>query len=137
MHGDSSKLNVLFGNIFYSSPLNWPIYICKRRTTFAKSYRIKLRCYWEHIREHIGDKGNLQSDSSPKSKRKTLGLLSACCAFSLVACYFARAQTYIIDAGGLFFFCLPGYPHISTNVFFVFYSFQFLWFQNFGNFFLF
>jgi hypothetical protein len=26
----------------------------------------------------------------------------------------ARAQTYIIDAGGLFFFCLPGYPNIST-----------------------
>ncbi len=26
----------------------------------------------------------------------------------------ARAQTYIIDAGGLFFFCLPGYPNISS-----------------------
>jgi hypothetical protein len=26
----------------------------------------------------------------------------------------AKAQTYIIDAGGLFFFCLAGYPNIST-----------------------
>jgi hypothetical protein len=26
----------------------------------------------------------------------------------------ARAQTYIIDAGGLFFFYLPRYPNIST-----------------------
>jgi hypothetical protein len=26
----------------------------------------------------------------------------------------ARAQTYIIAAGGLFFFWLPGYPNIST-----------------------
>jgi hypothetical protein len=25
----------------------------------------------------------------------------------------ARAQTYIIDDGGLFFFCLPRYPNIS------------------------
>jgi len=26
----------------------------------------------------------------------------------------ARVQTYIIDAGELFFFCLPGYPNIYT-----------------------
>jgi hypothetical protein len=26
----------------------------------------------------------------------------------------ARAQTYIIDAGGLFFFGLPGYQNIYT-----------------------
>jgi hypothetical protein len=80
--------NWMFYLEYYSSPLNWPIYICKRSTTFAKSYQIKLRCYWEHIREHIGTKGNLQSHSSRKSKRETLGLLSACCAFSMVACYF-------------------------------------------------
>jgi hypothetical protein len=73
---------------YYSSPLNWPTYIDKRRITFAKSYQIKLRCYWEHIREQIGNKGNLQSHSSLKSERETLGLLSACCAFSLVGCYF-------------------------------------------------
>jgi hypothetical protein len=78
----------IWENMFYSSPLNWPIFIGKRRTTFAKSYHIKLRCYWEHIREQIGNKGNLQSHSSGKSKRERLGLLSACCAFSLVACYF-------------------------------------------------
>jgi hypothetical protein len=58
---------------YYSSPVNWHIYIGKRWTTFAKSYQIKLRCYWEHIREHIGNKGNLQSHSDPKSERETLG----------------------------------------------------------------
>ncbi len=78
----------IWKNMFYSSPLNWPIFIGKRRTTFGKSYQIKLRCYWEHIREQIGNKANLQSHSSVKSKRERLGLLSACCAFSLVACYF-------------------------------------------------
>jgi hypothetical protein len=40
---------------YYSSPLNWPIFIGESRTTFAISYQIKLRCYWKHIR----NKGNL------------------------------------------------------------------------------
>jgi hypothetical protein len=37
----------------------------ERRTTFAKAYGIKLRCYGEHVGEHIG---NLKEHSL-----KTLG----------------------------------------------------------------
>ncbi len=32
---------------FHSSP--WLRCIAERRTTFAKAYRIKVRCYWKHI----------------------------------------------------------------------------------------
>jgi predicted metalloprotease len=31
----------------------WPTYIGERRTTFAKAYGIKVRCYGEHVGEHI------------------------------------------------------------------------------------
>jgi len=31
----------------------WPTYIGERRTTFAKTYGIKVRCYGEHVGEHI------------------------------------------------------------------------------------
>ncbi len=27
----------------------WPMYIGERRTTFAKAYGIKVRCYGEHV----------------------------------------------------------------------------------------
>jgi hypothetical protein len=30
-----------------------PTYIGERRTTFAKAYRIKVRCYWEFFGEHV------------------------------------------------------------------------------------
>jgi hypothetical protein len=33
----------------------WPTYIGERRTTFAKAYGIKVRCYGEHVGEHIGN----------------------------------------------------------------------------------
>jgi hypothetical protein len=36
------------------SPI-WPKYIGERRTTFAKAYGIKMRCYGEHVGEHIGN----------------------------------------------------------------------------------
>jgi hypothetical protein len=29
------------------------------RTTFAKAYGIKVRCYGEHVGEHIGNLGNI------------------------------------------------------------------------------
>jgi len=32
-----------------------PSYIGERRTTFAKAYGIKVRCYEEHVGEHIGN----------------------------------------------------------------------------------
>jgi hypothetical protein len=31
----------------YRVPALWPMYIGERRTTFAKAYGIKVRCYWE------------------------------------------------------------------------------------------
>jgi hypothetical protein len=36
-------------------PPLWPTYIGERRTTFAKAYGIKVRCYGEHVEEHIGN----------------------------------------------------------------------------------
>jgi hypothetical protein len=30
-------------------------YICERRTTFTSAYGIKMRCYGEHVGEHIGN----------------------------------------------------------------------------------
>jgi hypothetical protein len=39
----------------YRVPPLWPTYIGERRTTFGKAYGIKLRCYGEHVGEHIGN----------------------------------------------------------------------------------
>ncbi len=44
--------------------LNWASYICERKTTFAKAYGIKLRCYGEHVGEHIGNLGNILRTNS-------------------------------------------------------------------------
>jgi hypothetical protein len=44
------------GSIFnYRVPPFWRTYVGERRTTFAKSYGIKVRCYGEHVGEHIGN----------------------------------------------------------------------------------
>jgi hypothetical protein len=77
-------------------PSFWPRYIGERRTTFAKAYGIKVRCYGEHVGElgeHIGNlKGNIVRTHwepeknekkipalTPKVKRqKKQGTLSAC-----------------------------------------------------------
>jgi len=32
----------------------WPTYLGERKTTFAKAYGIKVRCYGEHVGERIG-----------------------------------------------------------------------------------
>jgi len=37
----------------YIVPPLWPSYIGERRTTCAKAYGIKVRCYGEHVGEHI------------------------------------------------------------------------------------
>jgi len=37
----------------------WPTYIGERRTTFVKAYEIKVRCYGEHVGEHIGNLKNI------------------------------------------------------------------------------
>jgi hypothetical protein len=35
----------------------WPRYIGEKGRTLGKTYGIKVRCYWEHPREHIGKLG--------------------------------------------------------------------------------
>jgi hypothetical protein len=37
----------------------WRSYIGERRTTFGKTYGIKVRCFEEHVGEHIGNLGNI------------------------------------------------------------------------------
>ncbi len=39
----------------YRVPPLWPTYTGERWTTFAKAYVIKVRCYGEHVEEHIGN----------------------------------------------------------------------------------
>jgi hypothetical protein len=54
------KLPIIEGFILkYKVPLLWPTYIGERRRTFAKTYGIKVRCYGEHVRKHIGNLGNI------------------------------------------------------------------------------
>jgi hypothetical protein len=49
------KLPQIEGYILkYKVPPLWPTYIGERRTTFAKLYWVKVRCYGEHVGEHIG-----------------------------------------------------------------------------------
>jgi hypothetical protein len=43
----------------YKVPPLWPSSIGERRTTFAKAYGIKVRCYGENVGEHIGNLGNI------------------------------------------------------------------------------
>jgi hypothetical protein len=40
-------------NIKYRIPSVWRTYIHERRTTFAKIYGIRVRCYEEHAGEQI------------------------------------------------------------------------------------
>jgi hypothetical protein len=40
-------------------PPLWPTYIGERRATFVKAYGIKMKCYKEHVREHIGNLDNI------------------------------------------------------------------------------
>ncbi len=43
----------------FAVPTLWPRYIGERRTTFAKAYGIKVRCFREHVGEHNGNLGNM------------------------------------------------------------------------------
>ncbi len=55
----------------------WPIYIGEKGRAFGKTCGIKVRCYWEHLEEHIGNlmgtrwelKGNMLET---KEKRKKI-----------------------------------------------------------------
>ncbi len=43
----------------YGVPPLWPTYVGEKRTTFAKAYGIKVRCYEKHVGEHIGNLVNI------------------------------------------------------------------------------
>jgi hypothetical protein len=43
----------------YRVPHLWPTYIHEIRTTFAKAYGIKVRCYGEYVGEPIWNLGNI------------------------------------------------------------------------------
>jgi hypothetical protein len=48
------RLPKIEGSILkYIVPPLWPTYIGERRATLAKAYGIKVRCYEEHVGEHI------------------------------------------------------------------------------------
>jgi hypothetical protein len=36
--------------LIYKIPPFWPTYINERKTTFAKAYGIKMKCYWEFLK---------------------------------------------------------------------------------------
>jgi hypothetical protein len=41
------------------------------RTTFAKAYGIKVRCYGEHVWEHTWNEGKMKKKSFPFTQLKT------------------------------------------------------------------
>jgi hypothetical protein len=43
----------------------WLTYVSERMTTFATAYGIKLRCYREHVGEHIGNQGKMKKNPLP------------------------------------------------------------------------
>ncbi len=54
------RLPEIEGSILkYRVPSLWPTYVNERRTKFAKSYEIKVRCYWELFGEHVRIWGTL------------------------------------------------------------------------------
>jgi hypothetical protein len=63
----------------------WPRYTAgERRTTFAKAYGMKLRCYWGFFQEHVRNMGTWRtyweqrknpSPPPPKLKRKKIKAL--------------------------------------------------------------
>jgi len=50
-------------------------------STLVKTYGIQMRCYWEHLGEHISTNKRTPPQKNPKEKNWTL--LRACWAFSL------------------------------------------------------
>jgi len=54
------KLSEIEGSVLkYKVHPFWRSYIGECRTTFAKRYGIKVRCYEEHVEEHIGNLRNI------------------------------------------------------------------------------
>jgi hypothetical protein len=55
------RLRKIEGSVLkYRVPSLWPTCIAgEMKTTFAKAYEIKVRCYGEHVEEHIEDFRNI------------------------------------------------------------------------------
>ncbi len=69
----------------YRVPLLWPTYIGETRTTFAKAYGIKVRCYGEHVEEHTWNQGKMKKNSFPFPQLKTKQKQGTLSAFPLAA----------------------------------------------------
>jgi hypothetical protein len=64
-------------NMFHFGPI---IVYINESSTLVKTYGIQMRCYWEHIGEHISTNKRTQKKFRPQ---KNWTLLRACWAFSL------------------------------------------------------
>jgi hypothetical protein len=54
------RLPKIEGSILkFRVPAICPTYVSEGRTTFATAYGIKVRCYGEHVVEHIGNLRNI------------------------------------------------------------------------------
>jgi hypothetical protein len=50
------RLTKIEGSLLkYRVPSLLPTYVGKRRTTSSQAHEIKVRCYGEHVGEHIGN----------------------------------------------------------------------------------
>jgi len=63
----------------YGVPPLWPSYIGERRTTFAKTYGIKVRCYWELFEEHIWNLGTVCFEPTPMTREHSMTRLLIGC----------------------------------------------------------
>jgi hypothetical protein len=59
-----------------SIPPLWLMYVGERRTTFAKAYGIKVRCYWEHFGGTCEEFGNSLVWHTPPPTRQKRGVPS-------------------------------------------------------------
>jgi hypothetical protein len=50
-------------------PPLYPTYIGERKTPFAKTYGVKVRCYWELFGEHVENLGTFYFDSHHPKKQ--------------------------------------------------------------------
>jgi hypothetical protein len=62
-----------FSILKYRVPPLWPTYVDERRTKFAKSYEIKVRCYWELFGEHVRNWRTLCFEHTSDNEDKIMG----------------------------------------------------------------
>ncbi len=101
--------NIKCSTLTYRVPL-WPTYIGERWTTFTKAYGTKVRCYGEHVEEHIENlmgtdwelEGNWEQIGNheflkkilPKTyKEENQGTLSACLGLPIAAWNFSSEKS--------------------------------------------